>query len=149
MDVICNIIIKVILQQIQPSICQVKYKNNVSFGCLCKILLQNGEIYIPVLLASLELFEDKESIKNETIEIYNKNDYINIIIDDSRISYSNKDYNVIFIEIKEKDELDPNLFLQLNIEILKKHKALYNICVNMDQDVFEIKLSKTFANIIK
>ena len=153
MNALFKYIINFILEQIKPSICQVKYKNNISIGCLCKIPLQTGVNYMPVLLTSLELFGNKKSIKNETIEIYNKNNntniYTNIKIDNSRISYSSKEYNIVFIEIIENDHLDSNLFLSLNSEVLKKHEVLYNISVSFSQDEFEIYLSKTFGNIIK
>ena len=136
-----------IYKKLKPYGCSIKFENIKTKGLLFKVPIQGKETLFPVIIIALHPFKNK-SIKNKEIKIfYNNTEYI-INIDDSRTFYSNDEYDIIFIEIKEYDDLYKYDFLELNIDLFKEEKELFNRNISLPQTTFEIAFSYTFGYII-
>ena len=61
------------------------------------------------------------------LSINNDKKYFEIYIDESRITFTNKDFDVTFIEIKENDVIDEDSFLDLDNQLYKSE----------DNDIFK------------
>ena len=97
------------------SICQIKEYESFGTGFFCKIkLYEEKDIFFPVIITNYHIL-DYNSIKiGKKIElsIIDKGKFINsIIIDESRIKYTNEDYDITIIEIRKEDNLN-----DINIE---------------------------------
>ena len=66
---------------------------------------------------------NKDDILPNKIINFSINDGLNnykIEIDESRKTYTNEDYDVTIIEIKEKDKIDKNSFFDIDNQLFKK-----------------------------
>ena len=113
------------------------------------------------------VIKEKDLMEGNRIKFTKNNDKYSfeIIIDDFRKIYSNQDFEVTIIEIKENDNLDMNSFLELDDQIFKdipndlyKGKSIYlighpaggmptfsmGLVKDIDEDNYEIRhLCKT------
>ena len=124
-----------ILEQMKDCICKIKSKNGKGTGFFCSI--RNKEEEIKVLITSCFILDKK--ILNETgsiaLTINNDKEEKTIELNEKRKIYSNKDYNITIVEIKEKkDEI--NNFLELDENILKDD---YNI---LNESIYILQYAK-------
>ena len=94
-------------------------------GFFCKIPYNN--IFLPVLITCNHVIDKQilEKEKNISISINNKNREIEL---ENRIKYTNKDYDITIIEIKNENEINDYLEIDdLTIEISNAPKSIYII----------------------
>ena len=119
------------------SIKQFKILKNLAKSHICKISCNDGSHgtgffcnisndwnnNIKVLITNNHVLKPKDIQPGQTIKfsIDNDNKYYNIFIDKSRITYTNKSYDVTIIEIKENDNLDGNSFFDLDKQLFDEN----------------------------
>ena len=130
--------VKKIIKQTERSICEIKIKMNSikskfisGNGFLCKIPFPNENNLLPVLITNYNVFENSIFMNNDKIKFsLNKNKIsYEILINNNRIFYLDEINNFAMIEIKESDNLDINLYLELDEKIFGNK---INIIVNKD-----------------
>ena len=114
--------LKIIIQQIEKSICKIKCNDGGNgTGFFCIIPFPDKFHLLPVLMTNNHVITEDDIMKVRKIEFTMNNDKLSfeIIIDDFRKVYTNKDYDVTIIEINEKDILNLNSFLELDDQIFR------------------------------
>ena len=110
---------------------------NLSKTHICKIICTNGSYgtgffcnisndwnnNIKTLITNNHVLESKDIQPGQTIKFSLDDDskFYNILIDNSRITYTNKSYDVTIIEIKEDDNIDENSFFDLDKQIFNEN----------------------------
>ena len=125
-----------IYNNLKHSICKIKIDDKEEkYGFLCKITNRDKNNKIPVLITNYSTLSLKYIKINKYLKISLNEDKEtkNILLDDSRIYYTNKEMNITIIGIKEEiDEI--NSFLEIddiiyeennNIEDIYKNKFIY------------------------
>ena len=103
-----------IIEQMKKMICRINIEKDQGTGFFCKIPFPDKNNMLPVLITNNHIINqnilDKQNMK---ISVYIKesNDKRHIILND-RMKYTNKDYDITIIEIKEKDNI--NNYLELD-----------------------------------
>ena len=114
---------KKIIEQMEKNICKIKIGKEQGTGFFCKIPFPDKDNMLPVFITNnhiINLKEDKIIIK---IKEEKESRIINL---NNRIKYTNKEYDITIIELKEKDniknylELDDNIINDLNEEYIDK-----------------------------
>jgi len=113
--------IEIILKQMRNSICKICLKNGKKgTGFLCKIPFAEGK-KILTLITNNHIINQEYLNKEKTINgIFDNNKTKKINLKNKRI-YTNKDYDITIIEIKQEDEIKENCFLE--IDDIKKDKS--------------------------
>ena len=117
-------VLKAIIEQTEKSICKIICKNEGNgTGFFCSIPFPDKYNLLPVLITNNHLVDKNDIIEGNTIDLTLNNDKIpfKIKIDNSRKVYTNKKYDITFIEIKTSDGFDLNSFLDIDERILKNH----------------------------
>ena len=127
--------------------CIIKYKDRVSPGLFYEIPIQDHNTLFKVVITALHPFNGI-SLKNKEIEINYQGVPYYISVDFSRTFYSSDEYDIIFIEIKDYDDLSHLNFLELSFELLKMETELLNKNISLPQETFEIVFSYIFRSII-
>ena len=115
-------ILKIIIEQIEESICKIycrKGGNGTGFFCL--IPFPNKFNLLPVLITNNHVLE-KEDIKlNSKIKftLNNDNKQFEIFIDNKRKVFTNDKFDITIIEIKKNDNLKLDKFLEIDDQIFK------------------------------
>ena len=108
---------KKIIKQMEENICKLKTGNTQGTGFFCKIPFPNENNKLPVLMTNNHIINEEILFKkNEkiTLEIeVEKNQ--KIIKLDKRIKYTNKEYDITIIELKESDGIKNYLSLDEKI----------------------------------
>ena len=121
-------------EQMNYSIYSINCDESKGSGFLCLINFPEQSNKLKVLVTNYHvLFEtqiDKCKEKNITFKDKNiifKNDHktYTIKIDKTRKYYINKEYDIIFIEIKDEDNLNQNSFLEIDDNILEEDEEDY------------------------
>ena len=86
---------KVILDQMDNSICKI---NERTIGFFCKIKYDNKTI--PILITNYQIIKELNIEYNKNIEVIINRE--NISLELGEISYLSRDYDLIFLELKEK-----------------------------------------------
>ena len=107
-----------IIDQMKKDICKIKIGEEQGTGFFCKIPFPNKDNMLPVLITNNHVINADVLFKeNEKFEIKIKEEKngkeINL---NNRKKYTNKDYDITIIEIKEKDEIKS--FLELDDKII-------------------------------
>ena len=113
-------ILKIIIKQIETSICKIRCQDGGNgTGFFCIIPFPDKFHQIPVLMTNYHVISKDDLVKNNKIKFTINNDKLSfeITIDDFRKIYTNKAYDVTIIEIKENDNLDMNSFLEIDDQI--------------------------------
>ena len=103
-----------IIEQMKKMICRINIEKDQGTGFFCKIPFPDKNNMLPVLITNNHIINqnilDKQNMK---ISVYIKesNDKRHIMLND-RMKYTNKDYDITIIEIKEKDNI--NNYLELD-----------------------------------
>ena len=153
---------KKIIYQMEKCICKIKSSSKIGTGFFCNIPFRGK--YIPCLITNYHIIDDIYINENNSINITISDDKEAKIlsIDNTRIRYSNKNYDVSIIEIKTKDkindflDLDDNL-LKENSKIFYEGESIYNIhypkgeksCVSYGILVFYLFIKKYIFFLLK
>ena len=105
---------KKIIEQMEKNICKIKIGNIQGTGFFCKIPFPTKELMIPVLITNNHIIDDKILYKKDAkiqIDIKEKENikYINL---NDRLKYTNENYDITIIELKQEDYI--NNFLELD-----------------------------------
>ena len=126
---------KIIKEKIIKNICKFQFKSNKGeeqgTGFLCKIKFLNDSI-MPVLISCHHLLSEvlsgqKNLIFYHFLKGIKKEE--NLEINENRITYENKKFDIVIIEIKEEDNLDIFDFLNIDNSVnihnpqIKNHKV--------------------------
>ena len=115
-----------IIDQMKKCVCKIIDKvGNKAAGAFCKIPFPDINNLLPVLITNNHVID--ESILNDTnkkiiLSINNDNEIKEIDLK-NRISYTNKEYDVTFIEIKNEDNI--NYYLEYEQNQQNKNNLLY------------------------
>ena len=118
-----------IIKQMKNSICKIYIEGSEGTGFFCKLPFNNT--LLPVLITNNHVINDETLKKNNKLVIYmykepkeepkekpnkelNKEKFKELELEE-RITYTNKDYDITIIEIKEKDGIKNYLELDENI----------------------------------
>jgi len=127
--------IETILEQMKNSICKI-YIGKQGTGFFMKIPFNNTQL--PVLITSNHIINENDYINNKIITIYlgNESKGRNIKLDNKRKFYTNKDYDITIIEIKE--DIDGIKFLELDDKLMQ--------CLSMNKDEIPEFLKNIYLN---
>ena len=121
-----------IIYQMEKCICKIKYRTKKGTGFFCNIPFR--EKYIPCLITNYHIIDDIYINENLSINItINDDKEAKILsIDNTRIKYTNKNYDISIIEIKAKDNINDFLYLDDNLlkensKIFYEGESIYNI----------------------
>ena len=104
---------KIILKQMEKNICKILNDRNKGTGFFCKIPFPDNNNKLSVLITNNHVINDL----NKNIKIYYDNKIIEIELE-NRKKYTNKEYDITIIEIKEKDKIEE--YLEIDEEIMKR-----------------------------
>ena len=111
--------IEMILQQMKNAICKIRISERQGTGFFCKIPFPDLNNMLRVLITNNHvinenlLFQENERI---SIEIKAENDYKYLNLN-NRIKYTNREFDITIIEIKDEDKI--NSFLELDEALIK------------------------------
>ena len=107
-----------ITEQMKYSICKIYKIGSTGTGFLCNLPYKS--IKIPFLITNNHILNEKEIENNKKIAISFNNEkiFMDILIDESRITLTNKDLDFTLIEIKNKDNISLNNILELDKNIM-------------------------------
>ena len=111
---------KIRMNQMEKSICRIEKKNKYSTGFLCHI--KNYGKTIPVLITCNHCIDKTDIGKEIKLIFYDKEKPIKL--DESRKIYSNKEYNITLIEMKE-NEFDNDDYLTIDEQIYEENEINY------------------------
>ena len=113
-----------IIDQMKNCICKISTENGPKgTGFFCKIPFPDFEHLLPILITNNHIIDESnlENERNKVILYLNNDNEIKEIKLENRIKYTNKEYDITFIELKENDgitkflELDENIKANVNI----------------------------------
>ena len=114
--------LKIVLEQSEKCICRILCENeNSGTGFLCLIPFPDKLNLLPVLMTNYHVLNDLYKEKNIEFTLNNDKLKVKLKIDNSRKIYENENYDIIMVEIIEKDNLDFNSFLEIDDEIFKEN----------------------------
>ena len=108
---------QIIIHQMEKSICKIKFENGHGTGFFCKIPFPDMSKMLPVLITNNHIIENKV-LYEENAKIYieiKEEKNIKEINLNNRIKYSNREFDITIIEIKEQDGITNYLELDDNI----------------------------------
>ena len=107
----------------KKSVVKIRKQGMVSTGALCNVHFPDKKI-LPVLIACNHMLNENDIIVGQKIDFSLDNDKIfyQILIDENRKVYTNREYDITFIEIKQKDGLDISSFLEVDPNIFFYHE---------------------------
>ena len=128
-----------ILEQMTNCICKVKSKGIYGTGFFCRIRFLDNT-FNKVLTTSYQILDEHYFKENNEINLIINNQARIINLNKKRKIYSNKDFDLTLIEIKESDkindyfELDENILSQENPKLFYENKTIYIIqYLNMEK----------------
>ena len=110
-----------IMEQMKKHICKINItEEDIGTGFFCKIPFPDKNKMLPVFITNNHVINEKILYKeNARISIKTKEDNLDKEINlNNRIKYTNKDYDITIIEIKENDEIKD--YLELDEKIINK-----------------------------
>ena len=109
--------------QTEKFLCKIQSRTlGFGTGFLCKIPFPNkNDIsgFLPVLITNNNIIDNDDIAIGKTLFFYLGNEKYSIEIDNSRKIYINDKYNIIIIEINEKDKLKINSFLEIDNNVYR------------------------------
>ena len=150
-NVICYESTKKIIEQMEKGICKINIGQSQGTGFFCKIPFPDMNNMLPVFITNNHIINQellyKEDVKIK-IDIKEETEIKEIELN-NRIKYTNKEYDITIIEIKEKDNI--NYFLELDdiiindiINNINKNKEYINETIYIIQYP-ENKLSVSYG----
>ena len=104
----------------KKNICKIEFSDVKmdGTGFFCKIPFPDNFNKLPVLITNNHVLGEKDITTNKKIKFIldNNEEILNyeLIIDNSRKTYTNKEYDITIIEIKYEDNIDINSFLEID-----------------------------------
>ena len=119
---------KLIIEQIEKSICRIYCKDgSKGTGFFCYIKNKKGK-KLRVLITNNHIIGHEQINKNQklTISFNNDKEIADLYLDSNKNIYTDKDYDITIIELKEK-EFNNNLFLEIDDRVyLENSKNMFN-----------------------
>ena len=86
----------------------------------CLIRFPNTSYLLPSLITCCHILDEK-NISNKKIyfSLNNGESHFEILVDDSRMTYSSEKFDITIIQIKENDGLDISSFLEIDHDIFE------------------------------
>ena len=111
----------------EKSVIKIKKENMFSTGFLCNVHFPNKKT-LPTLITSNHILNENDITVGKKINFSLDYDNIlhQILIDETRKVYSNRLYDVTFIELKKSDGLDISSFLEVDPNIFSFHEIELN-----------------------
>ena len=111
-----HVLLEIINLQIEKCLCKIKINKETGTGFLCKIPFPDSLNLLPVLITNNHVLKEKDILQNKEIEFTLNDDKkkIKILINESRKTYTNEDFDTTIIEILKDDNLDFESFLEVN-----------------------------------
>lgn len=109
-----------IIQQMEKCICKIMCENGHGTGFFCKIPFPDMNNMLPVLITNNHIIRDELLYQENAkinIEIKEENNIKEFNLN-NRIKYTNNEFDITIIEIKEQDGI--NNFLELEDNLIKK-----------------------------
>ena len=111
---------KTIINQMENCIC--KFSNGIEQGTgfFCKIQIPNDENELGVFITNNHVInEEMLNKKGQKIKLNIRGEkHLKILNLDERLKYTNETYDITIIEIKEKDQIQINNYLNLDDDII-------------------------------
>ena len=134
---------KIILNQMENNVCKIYRDDEIGgkgTGFFC--IIKYNKIKIPVMMTNNHIIDEKYLKEKKTITISLKDDseIKSIHLNNDRIIYTNKDYDITIIEIKEEDkikdfmEIDEIIYKE-DSNILFKKQSIYIIHYPLSEKV--------------
>ena len=143
-----NKALPIIINQ-SKNICRIiKNQKTIGTGFLCNIPNPTFSNLFPVLITSNNILKHYDFKKDKQIILQlAKEKQKTLIVNDERKIYScNKgDYDVLFVEIKQNDELDINNFLEIDESLYKKNELVPNV---KEKDIYLMHYPEDDSKII-
>ena len=122
------------LEKLKKYLCKISYRDIYITGFFASIPYKTKSIN--VLITNNNIINEKYLAQNKSIEIYFYDEEKKIInLDNKRISYSSKEFDISIIEIKDTDKI--NNFIQLDNEIIKYFKYNKNEIINNCNNLYK------------
>lgn len=106
--------IKKINELIDKCICKINNGNNIGTGFFCKILLNDNLTFLPLLITCNHVLDQMSVSDGKNINLNYKDVDYSLLIDKSRIVYTNKLEDITIIEIKGNDPINIQIFLEID-----------------------------------
>ena len=123
--------IDILVDLARNSICKI-YCEDGAHGCGFFCNIPNGwNNYVKVLMTNNNVLNKNDILPNKTIKFSIDNDkqLYSILIDNMRRTYTNQNYDITFIEIKEDDKINEKSFFDLDRQIFKENsKDFFSKC---------------------
>ena len=127
---------KKIIEQMERNICKINIGKEQGTGFFCKIPFPNKNQMLPVFITNNHVINN-DILNKDKIELDIKiEDAMKVIKLDNRMKYTNKDYDITIIEIKEEED-NINDYLELDDVILK------DIINNKNKNKNEVYINET------
>ena len=108
---------EIIIDQMKKNVCKIYLKGEFKCtGFFCKIPFKNNN-ELPVLITSNQIINDTV-LKNEKKLSISMNNIFKIIELEERIKYTNKQFGITIIEMKENDRIKD--YLEIDDNIIQK-----------------------------
>ena len=128
---------KKIIEQMERNICKINIGKEQGTGFFCKIPFPNKNQMLPVFITNNHV-KNKDALNKDKIELDIKEvETMKVIKLNNRMKYTNKDYDITIIEIKEEEEDNINDYLELDDVILK------DIINNKNKNKNEVYINET------
>ena len=140
------------LKQLEHCICKIERKDgSKGTGFFCIIPFPDKLNLLPVLITNNHVLNKDYISKGNIINfsLNNESESFKIIIDDSRLTYTSKEYDITIIEINKNDGLETDLFLDLDFDIFKNIEQLENSQIYLLHYPNGFKLKVSFGVIKK
>ena len=134
---------KYIIQQMENILCNVKVKDCSCTGFFCRIPFPDINNMLPVLITANQVIREELLNQNDAkIYITFKNDQNFIELNlNNRMKYTNREYDIAIIEIKDSDKINNYLDLDDYIidDILKEDNNINNIYKEKKQELYTVQ----------
>ena len=122
---------KKIIEQMERNICKINIGEEQGTGFFCKIPFPNQNEMLPVFITNNHVI-NKDILNKDEIELdIEEEENMKVIKLNNRIKYTNEEYDITIIEIKEEDNI--NDYLELDEVILNdivKNKNKNEVYIN-------------------
>ncbi len=106
--------IKNINNQMKNCVCKIIYKDESGTGFFCRIPFPDNYTLLPVLITCNHVLSKKHISKGKTIKLMIDNKPNFLLIDESRMVYTNRSKDITLIEIKRNDNINLEYFLEVD-----------------------------------
>ena len=128
------------MEQMKKSVCKINLQIGMGTGFFCKIPFPDMDKMLPVLITNHHIINDQFLNQPQSkicISIKDENEYKEIVLD-NRIKYTNREYDITIIEIKEMDGIKDYLELDdIIIDYILKNNNMNEIYI--DNEVYMIE----------